>query len=145
MENQITDRNILASTIQKCPYEDSACIAKVTNEIVSKGKSGYPELGFPVFDPLKIEKMNIVQGGDGPVTLKLNLKNIELSGMSQMVFSKMDGFRKDFDKARIEMRFKYPSLNIHGPYKLDGRVLVLPVQGDGIINMTLCKLTSTMH
>lgn len=112
---------------------------KVANEIVLKGKSGYPELGLPVFDPLKIEKMNIEQAGDGPVTLKINLRNIEMNGMSQMTFTKIEGFRKDFDKARIEMRFKYPALNIQGPYKLEGRVLVLPVQGDGKINLTLCK------
>lgn len=106
-----------------------------------KGKTGYPDLGFPVFDPLKIEKMNIEQAGDGPVTLKINLRNIEMNGMSQMKFYKMDGFRKEIDKAKIEMRFKCPALNIQGPYKLDGRVLVLPVQGDGIINLTLGKIS----
>lgn len=114
-------------------------MVKVTNEIVSKGKTGYPELGFPVFDPLKVDKMNIEQGGDGPVTLKINLRNIEMNGMSQMKFSKIDGFRRELDKSKIEMRFKYPALNIYGPYKLDGKVLVLPVQGDGIINLTLCE------
>lgn len=112
---------------------------KVTNEILSKGKQGYPELGLPIFDPLKIEKMNIEQGGNGPVNLKINLRNIKLGGLSDIKFSKIDGFRKDYDKARMELRFKYPVLSIEGPYKLDGKVLVLPVQGDGMANLTFCK------
>lgn len=106
---------------------------------MTKGKTGYPELGLPVFDPLKIEKMNLEQGGNGPVNLKINLKNIKLSGLSDVRFTKIDGFRQEYDKAKMELQFKFPALGIEGPYKLDGKVLVLPVQGDGIANLTFCK------
>lgn len=112
----------------------------VANEIVSKGKLGYPELGLPVFDPLRIEKMNIEQGGTGPVNLKILLRNFYMSGLSNLQFRKVEGFPANFERAKVEFHFLYPVLHIEGPYKLDGKVLILPVQGDGIANLTFCKI-----
>lgn len=111
---------------------------KVANEILARGSQGYFELGLPVIDPLKIDKMNIQQG-QGPVSLKISLRNFDLKGLSDVRFSKIEGFQRDYDKARVELRFKYPSMRIEGPYKIDGRFLVLPVQGSGLANMTFCK------
>lgn len=53
---------------------------RVANEILKRGKQGYPEIGLPVFDPLRIEKLNIEQGGDGPVNLKIALRNFDMKG-----------------------------------------------------------------
>lgn len=128
-----------AANQQKCLNGDSACMIKVANEILSKAKQGYFELGLPIFDPLKIEKMKIEQGGDGPVNLNINLRNFELKGLSGVKVTQINGFRKDFERAKMEIRFNYPILSIYGPYKLEGKVLVLPVQGDGIANLTFCK------
>lgn len=125
---------------RKCRHSDSACFVNLANEIILKGKQGYPELGLPVFDPLKIEKMNIEQGGAGPVNLKIQLRNFDLRGLSNVRFHKIDGFPERFEKAKMEFRFLYPVMHIQGPYKLEGRVLVLPVQGDGIANLTFCKI-----
>lgn len=90
---------------------------------------GYPELGLPVFDPLKIDKLNIEQGGNSPVNLKIHLKNFELIGLSGVKFTSIQGFKKDYDNAKMELKFSIPSWQIFGPYKFDGRVLILPVQG----------------
>jgi hypothetical protein len=121
---------------------DSPCIIKVVNEILSRANQGYLDIGLPVFDPLQIERMKIDQGGEGPVNLKINFKNVQLKGLSGVKFTKIDGFKKDYDKAKMEFRFQYPVLSIEGPYRLEGKVLVLPVQGDGIANLTFCKFIS---
>lgn len=116
-------------------------MVKVANDIMSRGKQGYPALGLPIFDPLRIEHMNINQGNGGPVSIKINFKNFELRGLSDVRFTKISGFNKDFDRTKMQFNYIYPALSIQGPYKLDGKVLVLPVQGDGIANMTFCKLS----
>lgn len=134
---------VLAAKQVKCQYGDSACFTKVATEIVSKGKSAYPELGLPVLDPLSIDKMDIEQGGDSPVNLKINLRNFYIRGLSETKFTKIDGFKRDYDKAKMELRFKFPVLRIEGPYKLDGKVLVLPVQGEGMANLTFRKLNTS--
>jgi Haemolymph juvenile hormone binding protein (JHBP) len=110
----------------------------MANSIVSRGKTGYPELGLGVFDPLRVDKMLIHQK-TGPVLLKIDLKNFKFGGLSDIKFSKVDGFRREFEKAKIEMKFIYPVLNFNGPYKLEGKVLILPVAGSGICNMTFCE------
>jgi hypothetical protein len=112
----------------------------VANGVVSRAKDGYPELGLPVMDPLLIDKMTIDQGGNGPVTLKISLKDTTVRGLAGTVFTKIEGLKEDFNRAKIELRFKLPVMTITGPYKMNGRVLVLPVQGNGIANISLCKL-----
>lgn len=83
--------------------------------------------------------MNIEQGGSGPVNLKIFLRNFDLNGLSNVKFSRIDGFPANFEKAKMEFHFNYPEMHIKGPYKIEGKVLILPVQGDGIANLTFCK------
>ena len=91
--------------------------------------SGFSELGLPVFDPLKLRSLDIEQGGNSPVNLKIHLRNFELIGLSRTKFTSIQGFTKDYDNARMELKFNIPSWQIFGPYKIDGRVLILPVAG----------------
>lgn len=108
---------------------------RVANGILARGRQGYPELGLPVFDPLKIASMNVEQL-NGPVNVKINMQNIVMRGLSDIRFSKIEGFGRDFDKAKMELRFVFPRLELNGPYKLTGQILILPVNGNGITNMT---------
>jgi len=123
---------------------DSPCLVRVINQVISSKKEGYPELGIPPFDPLKVEKMDIVSAGDGPVSLKLYLKNIEIFGLSGIEFSSIEGFNHIEETGKIDMKFNIPFMQILGPYKVEGRMLVLPVQGDGIANMTLLGLDTQL-
>lgn len=95
-------------------------------------------MGLPVFEPLRISKLDIIQP-DGPVTLKLYFKNLDLHGLSKARITKASGFQKDFVKAKIEVGVDFPSMRLEGPYKIDGRVQVLPVQGQGPANMTFSE------
>lgn len=46
------------------------------------------------------------------------------------------GFEKDY-QGTYEIKLKGPVLYLVGAYKISGRVLILPVQGEGKSNMTL--------
>lgn len=46
------------------------------------------------------------------------------------------GFQAD-PAGKYELKVKGPALYLVGPYKISGRVLVLPIQGVGISNTTL--------
>ena len=100
---------------------------------INEWPTGYPELGLPVFDPLKIDKLNIEQGGNSPVNLKIHLRNFQLIGLSGVNFVSIEGFQKEFDNAKMELKFTIPTWQILGPYKFDGRVLILPVQGTSFV------------
>lgn len=40
---------------------------------------------------------------------------------------------------KYEIRWKGPVLQLIGPYSIKGKVLILPIQGVGISNMTISK------
>lgn len=102
--------------VEKCSYGDSSCFTRLANEIVSQGKTGNAALGLGVFDPLKVDKLSIDQK-DGPVVLKIDLKNFNFGGLSDIKFTKVDGFKRNFEKAKVEFRFKFPRISIQGIYK----------------------------
>jgi hypothetical protein len=111
----------------------------VANSIMKKGSKGYADLGLPVFDPLFINKIGIDQGGDGPVVLKIDMKNVSIYGFSGVKFKSIKGLSKNIDKAKIDLRYSQPLFQMIGRYQSNGKVLVLPVHGDGNANITLCK------
>lgn len=119
-------------------------MVRVANGIMARGRSGFPQLGLPVFDPLRIGSMNINQGNGGPVSIKISFRDFDLGGLSGIKFTKISGFGKDFNRTKLQFDYVYPTMSIQGPYKLDGKVLVLPVQGDGLANMTFCEYFSAI-
>lgn len=58
-----------------------------------------------------------------------------------MVFS---GFGKD-PTGKYEFRMTGPVLHLVGPYTISGQVLILPIQGKGHSNMTLCKYAALCY
>lgn len=84
--------------------------------------------------------MSINQGSESPINIKLEFKDVLLNGISSAGCYKASGFRKqsgDNDVLKIDIRFKAPVLTLSGPYKINGRVLVLPIVGVGQSNITL--------
>lgn len=90
---------------------------------------GFPQLGLPQLDPLRITKMDLEQGEQSSVNIKLNFRNITFSGLSQSQVYKVSGFNRNPQGDKIDIRFKTPKIVIFGPYTSIGRVLVLPIQG----------------
>lgn len=89
--------------------------------------------------------MTISQGGNSPVNIVLDFKNADLIGLQNAVISKVSGFKADPEGNKLEIRMKVPSITVHGPYTGNGRVMILPVQGDGISNITLANADVTMR
>lgn len=44
---------------------------------------------------------------------------------------------------KMEMNMLVPVASLIGGYKINGKVLILPIQGEGASNMTMGKLTDT--
>lgn len=45
--------------------------------------SGDAQLKLQAFDPLHITRINLKQGGQSPVNIELNFKDVDLTGLSQ--------------------------------------------------------------
>lgn len=118
-----------------CKQGDDKCLLDQIGATFTKHTQGIPEMNLVALDPLKIEKMDIVQGGDGPINIVLNFKNVDLTGLAQSTVKKANGFTAD--PTKMELAVLVPVASLVGGYKINGKVLILPIQGEGKSNMTM--------
>lgn len=100
---------------------------------------GNAELGLEQVDPLKVDNITVVQEA-GPVTLKANFRDLDIRGLSKAVVYKVTGFNQEPGNSKLEIRLKTPLASAIGPYKADGKVLVIPIGGEGIIKLNFGEL-----
>jgi hypothetical protein len=123
--------------LKRCRADDNACILEVANKILSDGFKGNAVLGLPQIDPMKVDRIDVSQDG-GPVTIKANFRNLDLTGLSKAKIYKISGFDSP-GKKKLEFQLRAPLASAVGPYKVKGQVLVLPIGGDGIIKLNFSK------
>jgi Haemolymph juvenile hormone binding protein (JHBP) len=121
--------------LKKCKFDDNDCLLEVANEVFSKHFAGDEDLHLKSFDPLKIDKMDIVQNGNSSVQMDFKFRRTELFGLSKAKVYKVSGFKEDPDKNILETNFKTPLGSLVGKYDISGKILILPIKGRG--NVTL--------
>jgi hypothetical protein len=125
---------------------DDGCLVRAANILLQKGMEEYGKLHLKSMDPLFIEKMDIEQGGkDQPVTIDLKFRKVYLHGIAKAEIYKIHGFQENPDKNKLEMKFKTKLGTIKGPYQINGKMLVLPIQGKGNITLDLKDLDVTLR
>ncbi|GAB0091619.1 hypothetical protein DMENIID0001_064750 [Sergentomyia squamirostris] len=130
--------------IEKCDFEDHSCLIERMNWILQNKYEGVPGIRLAELDPLDIPSMSISQGGNSPVNIDIQFKNVKFSGLKNAVVTNITGF-KDVDQQNIGITFKAPSVSLCGPYTIKGKILVLPIEGKGDSNITVVNATITMR
>lgn len=74
-----------ASDVQKCKPGDAACIKEATNSVLQNHADGFPGINLLSLDPIEINKIDIVNGNQGPVNLKLYFTNAKLFGAKDAI------------------------------------------------------------
>lgn len=103
--------------------------------------TGVPSLGVPPIDPLLISALTIHQGRNSPISLKQEFKNILLTGISE---TKLVTYKPDLDRYILRTEGITPRVNLAGDYVMTGRILLLPIVGNGRANITMVDL-KTVH
>uniref|UniRef100_A0A1A9ZDH2 Uncharacterized protein n=1 Tax=Glossina pallidipes TaxID=7398 RepID=A0A1A9ZDH2_GLOPL len=128
--------DIRANDPKPCNYGDTECIKKITSYFLSK-KEGDNSINLSEVDPLTPNKIHINQGSDSPVNIDIVLTNNKIYGASNAVVTKVTGFGKDLTK-KHSITIQVPgAVSLLGDYALSGKVLILPIQGEGKSNLTL--------
>lgn len=123
--------------IKRCPAGDTDCIVQSANKVVElNSKLGHSGINLIPLDPLHIPSIKIKQGAESPVNIELSFKDVDLIGLGQQKFTKISGFQKD-PNGKYHLKAKGPHIYLVGPYQISGRVLILPIQGEGDNNITL--------
>lgn len=129
-----------ASDIQKCRGGDGECLPGVITSVISRVANGHPGLNLPPIDPLHINAINMQSGSNSPVNINLDLMNQDLHGLTNIKVKKVRGFEKNPEGQLFDVDAFVDRVKLIGQYKIDGRVLVLPIQGQGRSNLTLDNL-----
>lgn len=124
-------------TLKKCKPNDpstNTCLKKGLQDVIPTLVNGRPNLGVPPIDPLRITELKIEQG-TGPVSINLTFYNLDIRGIGSAFITDL---KADWHKYQINVEgYIREPVNLIGRYKVNGKVLVLPIQGDGNCNLTL--------
>ncbi|CAG9853592.1 unnamed protein product [Phyllotreta striolata] len=142
----VTNSGKLPNSIGRCSVKDpefNECLKKNVEDAIHQFKKETPELGLNTLDPLDIPEL-IIGEGHGPVNVVQHFKNVKLYGLTDSIVLSASA---DFKNRILHATSITPELRLQGEYSMRGRVMLLPVFGDGPCNVTLynTKINHTIY
>ncbi|XP_067014031.2 protein takeout [Anabrus simplex] len=134
----------LPSFIKACHRSDpnfKACALKSARETLPNVFDGVPKYRVPKLDPLIIDRLQVDEG-HGPVGLAFTATNCTIYGIRNV---RLDNVDIDLPKRHVFYDFYIPRVEIMCKYNASGRILLLPIRGEGPTNLTLTDLYMTYN
>ncbi|XP_069681800.1 protein takeout-like [Periplaneta americana] len=122
--------------LKPCARSDpnfNACALKHGREAVDSLVKGDKNYKIPNLNPITIRQIKVKQG-PSQAGYELTLNDVKVHGVDGVSVEKTDF---DFDKQHIAIELKFPALYILCKYDISGRILVLPIRGNGDANLTM--------
>nr|XP_022908738.1 protein takeout-like [Onthophagus taurus] len=122
----------LPSFVTPCKRSDENLIECATNEgrkTLPQILNGVPELKLPNMKPLKLPEVKLDVGKN----LKIKLNDLEIFGLEN---NDLKIFDINVNERKINVKIEFSRLNILSKYDINGRILVLPIIGNGPANIT---------
>lgn len=128
--------NDLPESFDKCNRDSNfdKCLVDAVNKAIQILKDGNKEFGIPTLDPLAVKSL-VIDAGTAPINLRQTLKNVLVSDMIST--SKIKRYRTDLDNHLIICDSVTDRIQMLGDYEMSGRILLLPITGNGRANITL--------
>ncbi|XP_014287382.1 protein takeout [Halyomorpha halys] len=113
----------------------SDCLSKEIEKAIKSLVKGDKSLGVMPLDPLRINKIGLSKGR-GPVSMELSLEDADVHGISML---QVKDTKTDWKTMNVKVTV--PKIVVLSNYKVDGKVLILPITGQGKGNLTLDDLS----
>lgn len=116
--------------IKPCSRNDpnfNACAKQHAIQAIPQFINGDPKYRVPPLDPILIEELSVSQGSSN-FGLSFVARNATLWGLKDV---QVKDIRIDLQKQRIEYDLFFPQLDIQFRYNVSGKVLILPITGNG--------------
>ncbi|XP_047107619.1 protein takeout-like isoform X2 [Schistocerca piceifrons] len=131
----------LPSYINPCSKNDpnlNDCAYKHAQEAIPSILKGDRKYNVPAMNPLKVSQIK-VSPGDGSVGLGITFNDVNLYGVTDAIIKETN-----FDLAKNEAVIKasVPVAQMVGKYVVDGKILLVPIKGNGDCNITLSDNTN---
>ncbi|XP_046387346.1 circadian clock-controlled protein daywake-like [Ischnura elegans] len=125
----------LPSVFKPCPKNDptlNECAVANGNLAVPQLKMGIPSYGVPPLDPYFTGKKIDIEGKDMGVHFLVS--DVNLHGLSN---SEVKSISIKHDPTNFLLSVYIPVMQMSGKYEATGKVLTMPIMGEGDFNMTL--------
>ncbi|KAG8316141.1 protein takeout-like [Homalodisca vitripennis] len=131
----------LPDYIKPCKADASldSCALKQGDAVIRRLIHGDPRYRIPDLEPLTITKL-VVNQGNNQVGLNITLRNSRIHGLSK---AKFVSSRMNLKTMHAEWDFLVPRLELVGGYRASGQILILPISGNGLGNITLLNMNIT--
>ncbi|CAB3222255.1 unnamed protein product [Arctia plantaginis] len=123
----------------KCKQGDdklNECLKLAVPDALKRMKKGIQSLSVPQLEPLLVNAIN-VDSGSGPVVITQDYRNIKLYGLTDSVLT---SYKADLKHYRLRTESITPKMEFIADYIMRGRILLLPIQGKGLANITMVNL-----
>ncbi|CAK1555199.1 unnamed protein product [Leptosia nina] len=117
--------------VQKCKAGDGKCAKESAQAVLKFFAEGFAEYGMEALDPVVIKKTDA-----SSQSLKLIITDYTVTGLKECTIKKAK-----FDKPNSKILVKLLcSPKLEGDYEMDGKLLILPLEGKGPIHVQLRDL-----
>ncbi|XP_060828550.1 protein takeout-like [Bombus pascuorum] len=116
------------------------CLDEAVTDAVISLAGGLRSLRILPIEPLAVDSVSIGEA-EGSVTLRQEYKNIKLHGLTKGVRIYNHHLTLD-NGCLLTSDTIHPQVDFVANYKIDGKVLLLPVKGSGRSNITMYNLKS---
>ncbi|CAI6366632.1 unnamed protein product [Macrosiphum euphorbiae] len=113
------------------------CLRSSIQSVIPDLAEGYPKLRIPALEPFELPSLEIEhgKGSSKAVSIDLKLKDVKIMGFTSAV---VDALKVDVDNFKTSGKISFTKpLEITGQYTVNGKVLVLPITGNGPCSIVL--------
>lgn len=134
----------IPSGLEFCHQSESdfnKCVSVQVSEALKLFKDGYSELGIPKIEPFTIPHVEIIGESNPSGSLSQIYDNMLTYGIyiSEVYDSKFFVSEKE---CYWDFKVLTPYVYVEADYKLNGRLLMFPINGNGKCNITITNLTN---
>lgn len=118
--------------MQSCPRaldlpQYDRCVVQQLNAITPYLAKGIPSLKLPALDPLFLPSLTVDRNLDS-LKIKANMSQIRVYGATNFVISDLKANPNDLS---VRLKVQLPHVHVNGDYDVQGRLLLLPLNGAG--------------
>lgn len=100
---------------------------------------GMPELYIPPMEPLTVPEIKMDQDS-GAIYLHSTYKNVKIKGISK---HKLNDLRIEPKQLKFTVSLTFPKLYLESEYNIKGKIMMMPLLGDGHCKLELSKSRSS--
>lgn len=132
-----------APGVQPCPRaldlpQYDRCVVQQLNAITPYLAKGIPSLKLPALDPLFLPSLTVDRNLDS-LKIKANMSQIRVYGATNFVISDLKANPNDLS---VRLKVQLPHVHVNGDYDVQGRLLLLPLNGAGSFKGNFSEYTS---